>query len=283
MGATALVCRETLLHGLERGEVDVARSASVTRTEQHRPTLAAHNLSRQFGKRMVVQGIDLELKRGEVLGFLGPNGAGKTTLMRMLTGNLAPTCGSVEICGMDLLAKPRHAKAHLGYLPEIPPLYRELTTDEYLRLAARLHRVSPKDIASALCRIKQRCGLANLGNRLLGTLSKGYQQRVGIAQAIIHEPDVVILDEPTAGLDPNQIREIRSLIRELGAEHAVILSTHLLHEAESICDRVQIMHEGRIVCSETIDRLKQKGESLEELFAHFTRDQEIPAHSLPDS
>jgi ABC-2 type transport system ATP-binding protein len=243
----------------------------VTTSAQILPALSARRLSRQFGGKMAVQDVSLELRHGEVLGFLGPNGAGKTTLMRMLTGNLAPSHGRVEICGKDLLDKPRDAKAHLGYLPEIPPLYRELAVDEYLRLAARLHRVAPGDITSALHRIKQRCGLATLGNKLLGTLSKGYHQRIGIAQAIIHEPDVVILDEPTAGLDPNQIREIHSLIRDLGAEHAVILSTHILHEAESICDRIQIMHEGRIVFSEAVDRLKQKGESLEELFVHFTQ------------
>ena len=249
----------------------------MNKIEQH--ALSACSLSRQFGKRMVVQEISLNLKHGEVLGFLGPNGAGKSTLMRMLTGNLAPSHGNVEICGINLRDKPREAKMHLGYLPEIPPLYRELTVDEYLGLAARLHRVSPKNIASALHRIKQRCGLANIGDRLLGVLSKGYQQRAGIAQAIIHEPDVVILDEPTAGLDPNQIREIRSLIRELGSEHGVILSTHILHEAESVCDRVQIMHEGRIVFSDAIDHLKQEGESLEELFVRFTRIQETSAEA----
>lgn len=251
----------------------------MTRTEQRPPALSAHGLSRQFGKRMVVQDVSLELKHGEVLGFLGPNGAGKSTLMRMLAGNLVPSCGSIEIRGINLLDKARDAKAHLGYLPEIPPLYRELTIDEYLRLAARLHRVSSTDVTSVLHSIKQRCGLANLGNRLLGKLSKGYQQRVGIAQAVIHEPDVVILDEPTAGLDPNQMLEIRSLIRELGEQHSVILSTHILPEAESVCDRVQIMHEGRIVFCEAIDRLKQNGESLEELFVRFTQGQEKPGNT----
>lgn len=269
---------ETLVRKLAQEEVDAGRSAPVISPGQHPPALSAHRLSRQFGGKMVVQDISLELRHGEVLGFLGPNGAGKTTLMRMLTGNLAPSCGRVEVCGEDLLDRPRDAKAHLGYLPEIPPLYRELTIDEYLRFAAHLHRVAPKDIASALHRIKQRCGLSSLGNKLLGTLSKGYQQRVGIAQAIIHEPDVVILDEPTSGLDPNQIREIRSLIRDLGAEQAVILSTHILHEAETMCDRIQIMHEGHIVFSETIECLKQKGESLEELFVRFTQDREVSDH-----
>jgi ABC-2 type transport system ATP-binding protein len=196
------------------------------------------------------------LNRGEVLGFLGPNGAGKTTTMQMLTGNLAPTEGQISICGIDLLARPTAAKARIGYLPENPPLYRELTVDEYLDLAVKLHRVAKPQRRDAVARAKERCGLGDVGRKLIGTLSKGYQQRVGIAQAIAHEPDVVILDEPTVGLDPNQIRDIRALIRELGGSHSVILSTHILPEVEAICDRVQIMHHGSIVYSDTIAALK---------------------------
>ncbi|MCX7185399.1 MAG: ABC transporter ATP-binding protein [Nitrosospira sp.] len=237
-------------------------------------TISARGLCRNFGNYTAVCEINLELRRGEVLGFLGPNGAGKTTTMRMLTGNLAPSAGSVEICGIDLLDRPRDAKARIGYLPETPPLYRELTVDEYLRLAARLHRVSNADLRIALAEAKQRCGLNDVGRQLIGSLSKGYQQRVGIAQAIIHNPDVVILDEPTVGLDPNQMREIRTLIRELGAERSVILSTHILPEVESVCDRVQIMHQGRMVFNDSIAGLKQGQNSLEEVFAQLTLDKE---------
>ena len=219
-------------------------------------TISAHGLTRRFGAHTAVSAIDLELKRGEVLGFLGPNGAGKTTTMQMLTGNLAPTEGEVSICGVDLLAQPTAAKARIGYLPEVPPLYRELNVDEYLGLAARLHRVPKARRAEAIERAKQRCGLSDVRRKLIANLSKGYQQRVGIAQAIVHDPDVVILDEPTVGLDPNQIREIRTLIRELGGAHSVILSTHILPEVEAICDRVQIMHHGNIVYSDTIAALK---------------------------
>jgi ABC-2 type transport system ATP-binding protein len=192
-----------------------------------------------------------------VLGFLGPNGAGKTTTMQMLSGNLAPTSGSVTIAGHDLLTDPRAAKSQIGYLPEQPPLYRELTVDEYLDYCAALNRLARADIRTAREATKRKCGLADVGRRLIGNLSKGFQQRVGIAQAIIHLPPVVILDEPTVGLDPIQIREIRELIRELGGSHGVILSTHILPEVQAVCDRVQIIHQGELVLDETIEGLAQ--------------------------
>ncbi len=220
-------------------------------------TVSAQGLLRRFGAHTVVDGVTLELKRGEILGFLGPNGAGKTTTMQMLTGNLAPSAGSITICGIDLLDKPSAAKAHIGYLPETPPLYRELTVGEYVDLAARLHRVPKSERQAAVGEALSSCGLAEVSKKLVGTLSKGYQQRVGIAQAIVHRPDLVILDEPTVGLDPNQIREIRNLIRTLGRDRSVILSTHILPEVESVCDRVVILHHGKTVFADTIDGLKK--------------------------
>ena len=220
-------------------------------------TVSAQGLSRRFGAHTAVDDVSLELKRGEILGFLGPNGAGKTTTMQMLTGNLAPSLGAVRICGVDLLEYPAAAKARIGYLPETPPLYRELTVREYLDLAARLHRVAKSARAAAVDEALARCGLAAVAKQLIGTLSKGYQQRVGLAQAVVHRPDVIILDEPTIGLDPNQIREIRELIRELGANHSVILSSHILPEVESVCDRVQILHHGCTVFADSIAGLKQ--------------------------
>jgi ABC-2 type transport system ATP-binding protein len=220
-------------------------------------TLAATALSRYYGGNRAVHDISLELRRGEVLGLLGPNGAGKTTTMQMITGNLAPSSGAVSVCGIDLIDRPTAAKARIGYLPEVPPLYRELRVDEFLKLAGRLHKVKKSELGAAVLRAKNRCGLSDMGQRLIGSLSKGYQQRVGIAQALIHEPEVIILDEPTVGLDPNQIREIRALIRSLGSEHSVILSTHILPEVEAICDRVQILHRGELVFSDSIGGLRQ--------------------------
>lgn len=222
-------------------------------------TLSARNLNRRYGQRDVVQNVSLELRRGEVLGLLGHNGAGKSTTLQMLTGTLTPHSGEIEICGFDLLHQPDRAKACIGYLPETPPLYREMRVDDYLLFAAKLHRIPRGDIPAALDETRQRCGLQESGKKIIGTLSKGYQQRVGIAQAIIHRPQVVVLDEPTVGLDPSQIRDIRELIRELGNTSSVILSTHLLSEVENICDRVEIMQKGRLIYGDSSARMRQYG------------------------
>lgn len=221
-------------------------------------TVEASELTRIYGSNAVVRDVSFSLRKGEVLGFLGPNGAGKSTTMKMLTGNLAPTSGSVKICGIDIIDQPKAAKALIGYLPETPPLYKELTVDEMLSLSARLHGVSRGSVNKAVQTAKERCGLTDMSRRLIENLSKGYQQRVGIAQAIIHNPMVVILDEPTVGLDPIQIRDIRALIKELGGEHSVILSTHILPEVEIVCDHVQIIHKGELVFDGSIDVLKQQ-------------------------
>jgi ABC-2 type transport system ATP-binding protein len=221
-------------------------------------TVEAIGLTRLYGGREAVSNVSFNLSKGQVLGFLGPNGAGKSTTMKMLTGNLAPSNGSVKICGIDMMENPKEAKALIGYLPEMRPLYKELTVDEYLTIAARLHRVSGAHIKKAVELAKERCGLSHMSKRLIENLSNGYQQRVGIAQAIIHNPMVVILDEPTVGLDPIQIRDIRALIREVGSERSVIISTHILPEVEMVCDHVQIIDKGKLVFNGAIDVLKKQ-------------------------
>ena len=214
--------------------------------------LEARSLTRHYGSNRAANDINIRLKKGEILGLLGPNGAGKSTTMKMLAGVLAPSEGTVTINGISLADDPKGAKTSLGYLPEQPPVYPELTVDEYLRYCAGLHGVRRSERAQAVIRAKQACGLTEMSRRLIGNLSKGYQQRCGIAQAIIHRPAVVILDEPTVGLDPIQILEIRRLIKELGVDHSVILSSHILPEIQAVCARVMIIHRGRLVYAEPL-------------------------------
>ncbi|MCP4766879.1 MAG: ATP-binding cassette domain-containing protein [Gammaproteobacteria bacterium] len=215
------------------------------------------NLSRYYQNHRAINHLSFTLNAGEVLGFLGPNGAGKSTTMQVISGNLAPSEGEVSIAGHDIIEAPREAKRQIGYLPEHPPLYHDASVDEYLRYCARLHRIARPQVPAAVDRVKAQCGLQENGRRLIGNLSKGYQQRVGIAQAIIHNPPVVILDEPTVGLDPIQIREIRELIRSLGSEHSVILSTHILSEVQTTCDRVQIIRAGELIYNASTESLNQ--------------------------
>jgi ABC-2 type transport system ATP-binding protein len=209
--------------------------------------ISVQNLSRNYGDHCAVNDISFSVAAGEILGFLGPNGAGKTTTMKMLSGNLAPSEGEIHIDGVDLLDKPKLAKTSIGYLPEQPPLYNEMSVDEYLSYCAKLHHLGKVKARVAIAMAKTRCGLMEVGKRLIGNLSKGFQQRVGIAQAILHSPKVIILDEPTVGLDPNQIREIRDLITELGEEHGIILCTHILPEVQAVCNHVLIINQGKIV------------------------------------
>lgn len=220
--------------------------------------IEAENLNRFFGPTRAVQDLTFNLQRGEILGFLGVNGAGKTTTMEMLTGNLAPSGGRIVLNGYDLLDAPRLAKASVGYLPETLPLYAAMTVDSYLGFCARLNCVPRGSVGDAVMTAKRRCGLDGVGQRVITNLSRGYRQRVGLAQAIVHDPEVLILDEPTNGLDPIQVREIRQLIRELGETHSVILSSHVLPEVEAICTRVQIIHEGRLVLAEDVSALRAR-------------------------
>jgi ABC-2 type transport system ATP-binding protein len=231
----------------------------MTDTAAQNPLVQITDLSRRYGDHWAVKNISFTLNKGEVLGFLGPNGAGKSTSMQMICGNLAPTTGQIIIDGHDLIDDPIAAKSSIGYLPENPPLYRELTVDEYLHYCARLHRIPARQLNSALDFAKSHCGLEQVGKRLIGNLSKGFQQRTGIAQAIIHQPPVVILDEPTVGLDPIQIREIRDLIKILGQDRSVILSTHILPEVQATCSRVQIIRRGELIYASSIEELNRQG------------------------
>ncbi|MCP4433182.1 MAG: ATP-binding cassette domain-containing protein [Gammaproteobacteria bacterium] len=219
--------------------------------------IRVENLSRFYQTHRAISHLSFSLNAGEVLGFLGPNGAGKSTTMQIISGNLAPSEGEVSISGFDILESPCEAKQQIGYLPEHPPVYRDSTVNEYLQYCARLRRIKSNAIADAVDRVRQSCGLTEVGKRLIGNLSKGFQQRIGIAQAIIHDPPVVILDEPTVGLDPIQIREIRNLIKNLGKQHSVILSTHILSEVQTTCDRVQIIRQGELIYNASIEMLNQ--------------------------
>lgn len=209
-------------------------------------TIKATGLTRNYGHNRAVDGVNLTLHKGDVLGLLGANGAGKSTTLRMLTGALAADAGHIEICGHDLREQPVRAKQHLGYLPERPPLYPELTVNEYLRFCARLHGIPRRQRRTTIAQARNDCELNAVANRLLGHVSTGYQQRVGIAQAIIHRPDIIILDEPVAGLDPQQIRQIRALITGLADNHSVIVSSHILPEIQAVASRVMLMHRGRV-------------------------------------
>ncbi len=226
----------------------------------HQPDilLQTKDLKRQFGNIMAVDGISLSLKRGEILGLLGLNGAGKSTTLKMLTGILAPSSGWVKIAGRDIEQYPRYAKSSLGYLPDSPPLYQELRVAEYLQYCARLHRIKKQDLSSSLERVLSLCHLKDVSQRLIANLSKGYKQRVGLAQALIHQPDLIILDEPSNGLDPSQIIQLRELIKNLSTHCGIVLSSHILPEVSSICHKVAIIHQGKVVHREPIYQNQHK-------------------------
>lgn len=223
--------------------------------------IKATGINRFFSATHAVKDLAFELNTGDILGFLGPNGAGKSTTMQIISGTLAPDSGQIEINGIDLIEQPTLAKQQLGYLPELPPLYKELTVNEYLLYAAKLRAIKKDKLQAAINNARQRCGLSEVGNKLISSLSKGYQQRVGIAQAIIHNPAVIILDEPTVGLDPIQIQEIRQLITELGQHHGIIISTHILPEVHAVCNRVQIIRQGRLVYHSDMDGISNAMQS----------------------
>ncbi|MDZ4181538.1 MAG: ATP-binding cassette domain-containing protein [Candidatus Cloacimonadaceae bacterium] len=240
------------------------------------------NLSRAFGTLRAVDDISFAVGTGEIVGFLGPNGAGKTTTMRMMVGYLQPGKGLIELDGRSIFADPMKTSARIGYLAEHNPLYNEMTVLEFLGYIGRLRRMKKAGLADRLQYVIQKCGLASVVKQSIGTLSKGYRQRVGLAQAILHDPDVLILDEPTSGLDPNQILEIRELIRELGTHKTVILSSHIMQEVQALCDRVIIINKGKIVVDDLKDNLSSYMGTVNHLFLEIEADEPDFASFLTD-
>src|SRR5271157_6471890 len=212
--------------------------------------IEVENLSKRYGPTLAVSGVSFSVQKGEVLGFLGPNGAGKTTTMRVITGFFPPTEGKVRVAGYDVVDEPLEAKRRTGYLPESPPVYPDMTVAEYLAFVGRIKGVSGRELKSRMADVSEKCAVTDVQNRQIGKLSKGYRQRVGLAQALIHNPEVLVLDEPTAGLDPKQIIETRQLIKGLAGQHTVILSTHILPEVSKTCQRVVVINAGKIVAVE---------------------------------
>ena len=241
--------------------------------------IEANSLSKRYGDVVAVNDVSFSVSQGEVVGFLGPNGAGKTTTMRMLTGFLPPTDGTASIAGHDIFDEALEARRAIGYLPETPPIYPEMTARNYVDYVARIKDVPRARRREAVDRALERCGLAEVRHRVIGTLSKGFRQRVGLAQAIVHDPPVLILDEPTVGLDPIQIGEIRGLIGDLSGgeggdtQHTIVLSSHILAEVSAICRRIIMINQGRKTVDAPISELTEGGRSLEELFAREVSDE----------
>jgi ABC-2 type transport system ATP-binding protein len=218
-------------------------------------------LSKKYAGFEAVSGISFEVNKGEIVGFLGPNGAGKSTTMRMLTGYLPPSAGEIEIAGMDVLNHSLEVRRKIGYMAENVPLYTDMPVNHFLRYRAALKGVAKKNIRARVEESIEKCGLLEVRRKMIGDLSRGYRQRVGLADALVHDPDLLVLDEPTAGLDPNQIRSVRALIKELGKEHTILLSTHILPEVEMVCGRAIIINRGRIEASDTLENLSRKVQS----------------------
>ena len=222
--------------------------------------IKVEGLTKRYARTVAVDHISFEVQKGQIVGFLGPNGAGKTTTMRMLTCFMPPTDGSAEVAGFDVVKSPMEVKKRIGYLPETPPVYPDMEVREYLEFVGRLKGVPKTDIAKRVKEVSERCAVADVSAKLIGKLSKGYRQRVGLAQAIIHNPDVLILDEPTSGLDPKQIIEARDLIKSLSGDHTIILSTHILSEVEATCEQAIIIAKGKLVATGSVQELKTRQE-----------------------
>ena len=225
--------------------------------------IEVQQLTKRYGPTLAVSNISFEAKKGEILGFLGPNGAGKTTTMRILTGYLPPSEGTARVAGFDVVTEPLEVKKRVGYLPELPPVYTDMTVSEYLTFVAKIKGVPRGDVKKRVDEISEKCAVTEVQTRQIGKLSKGYRQRVGLAQALIHNPEVLVLDEPTAGLDPKQIIETRELIRGLAGQHTVILSTHILPEVSKTCERVVVINAGKVVAEGKPEELTRRLQGFE--------------------
>src|ERR1700686_3563346 len=220
--------------------------------------IKVEGLTKRYARKIAVDNISFEVEKGQIVGFLGPNGAGKTTTMRVLTCFLPPTAGSAQVAGFDVLEQPMEVKRRIGYLPETPPVYPDMEVHEYLEFVGRLKGVPKDSLGARINEVLEKCAIGDVRTKLISKLSKGYRQRVGLAQAILHNPDVLILDEPTSGLDPKQIIETRELIRSLAGDHTIILSTHILSEVEHSCERVIIINQGKLVAQDTVTNLTNR-------------------------
>lgn len=237
-------------------------------------SLEVHNVTKVFGTQKAVDNVSFTAADGEILGFLGPNGAGKSTTMKVATTYITPTEGTVLLAGYDVREQPAMVKEHVGYLPEHNPLYSDMYVHEYLRFIGKLHSLNGPILSSRINDMIDLCGLGVEQNKLIGALSKGYRQRVGLAQALIHNPPVLILDEPTTGLDPNQILEIRKVIREIGRQKTVVLSTHIMQEVNAICDRVVIINRGKKVADSTVKELSRQSKGIAYVVLEFSEEVE---------
>ncbi|OFZ29037.1 MAG: MFS transporter [Bdellovibrionales bacterium RIFCSPHIGHO2_01_FULL_40_29] len=219
--------------------------------------IEVHQLCKNYGERKAITNLNFKIEKGDVVGFLGPNGAGKSTTMKIITGFMAPSSGEARVSGYDVFENPIEVKRRIGYLPETPPLYTDMKVQDYLRFVAELKQVDKNKVAAYVDRALEKTQLTSVRNRLIQNLSKGFKQRVGIAQALVSDPEILIMDEPTVGLDPKQVAEIRDLIKELRGEHTIILSTHILPEVQAVCNKVIIIHQGQIVAQDSIEGLEK--------------------------
>lgn len=252
-----LTCSSQNFHRKMLNSTQVRIILNEEKIQEDKVLIEVTNLTKKYGSHVAVDGLNFKVEKGQIYGFLGPNGAGKSTTMNMITGYLAASSGTITIDGHDILKEPEEAKKHIGYLPEIPPLYTEMTVLEYLCFAADLKKIKKAEKEQLITEAMEMTKIVDVKNRLIRNLSKGYRQRVGLAQAILGYPEVIILDEPTVGLDPKQIIEIRDLIKSLGKKHTVILSSHILSEVSAVCDHILIISKGKLVASDTPENLSK--------------------------